>query len=186
MSPTVCLLFGLSFYLSFTAANSIAGTVEDKALQNFLERPSQQTFLAVSGKNGETVCKEMTSDGPELAKLCDQVSRGNLWAARYLLRYLHKCDGAALEIALIGLGQFGDRDPEQLLDFVRQGMMTPKDLTDAVGTRPLTFVDNDLGTIHFFEARRNKLEQVNRKNLVALKAQALKAVNDSLAEFRSN
>lgn len=63
---------------------------------------------------------------------------------------------AALESALIGLGQFGDHDPENLLNFVLQNKMTPKDLTASVGSRPVTFVDNNLGTIHFFRSEKKE------------------------------
>lgn len=64
--------------------------------------------------------------------------------------------------------------------------MTSKDLSDSVGSRPIALVDNDPGTIHFLEERRKKLEQVNKKNLLVLKAQALKDVDDCLAEVKSD
>jgi hypothetical protein len=186
VSPTVFILLGLSFCLNSTADVPSAGPLEEKAVKGFLDRPTQQTFLAISRKNDAIVRKEMTTDGPGLDRLCDHVSKGNPWAIRYLLQNLHACDGAALESALIALGQLGDRDPEQLLNLVRQRMMTSKDLTDAVGTRPITFVDNDLGTIRFFEARQKKLERVSRTDLLTLKAQALQGVANALKEFRSH
>lgn len=91
--------FGLSFCVSSRAETPSAGTTGDKIVQNFLNCPTHRTFLAILGENRVVVRQEMTSDGPELDKLCDQVSKGNLWAAQYLLLYLHKCDG----------GRFGER-----------------------------------------------------------------------------
>jgi hypothetical protein len=186
MDSVLCCLLSISFCLNTTADPSQVESRNEKVLHDFLDHPSQQTLFAISKIRDASLLTEITTDGAQLSRLCDEVSDGNLWSTRYLLSILHACDGASAECALNALGQFGDEHPEVLLDSVRQGMLTPRNLNFAVGTTPFELVDNIPARIKFLEARRIIFEKIDRKNLFVLKREALQAINESLEENRSD
>jgi hypothetical protein len=177
--PIFCVAWVIAFCLSFVSSR--AGSTSENTAQRFLDAPSQTTFLAASGPCGEADWQAMILADPDLDQLSARVAQGNPWAARYLLRHLHQCDGGALESAFIALGQFGDQDMEMLLSFAHLNLLTKPDLSNAVGSTPIDYVDRYRAQLRFLDSRRREILRVKKEDLLAQKACALQAVDDEIS-----
>lgn len=110
---------------------------------------------------------------------------GNRWAAQYSAEHLKELDGGNLEDALIALGQFSHHDVQSLLMFANKGLLTKRELADALTMLPLSLSDDPRAQLSSLQARRGKLVKVNRADLQKQRAQALAAIDAFMSEIVS-
>lgn len=125
------------------------------------------------------------TSNPVLGQLNHWAEQGNRWAAQYLAKHARQLDGGNLEDALVALGQFSDHDMERLLIFANKGLLSKRELTDALTMLPSSLSDNPHAQLQLLSTRKSKVTRVTRKDLSQQRAQALTAISDFAAEIRS-
>lgn len=184
------LLSGLSVLLMLSssivqAAESKSAPSCEKAIASFLTTPSKQTYAALSKKYGVSCWGVIRLSNTNLNRLIHSVEQGNLWAAQYLAQNLKSLGGGNLEDSLISLGQFSEHNMEQFFVFARDGKISKREFSDALTMLPLTLSDDRNAQLRVLKIRKDKATQVVRKDLVEQNEQALKAINDFMAEIRA-
>jgi hypothetical protein len=152
----------------------------------FLTRPSERTFIAISGVEDEACWALINSSNAELFQVIHATARGNRWAAEYLARHMGMLDGGNLEDASRALGQFAEHEMEQLLIFSHRGLLTEHRLEKALTMLPLSLSDDPRAQLETLKRRREKVLRVRRKDLSEQRRWALEAIDAFSAEVRSN
>lgn len=93
------------------------------------------------------------------------MEHGNRWAAQYLAKHLNQLDGGNLEDALRALGEFANLDMELFLRFANEGLLSRRELTDAVTVLPVSLSDSPQAQLKLLSARKSKVSRIARKNL---------------------
>jgi hypothetical protein len=136
---------------------------------------------------GKSGCWDIIgSSNNNLNRLNNLVATGNHWAAQCSTGHLKELDGGNLEDALRALGQFSDHHIEDLLMFARKGLLSKHELADALTMLPLTLTDNSRAQLSSLEARRHRVQRVNRAELKVQRGEALTAISGAISEIRSN
>jgi hypothetical protein len=133
------------------------------------------------------------SSNDNLNRLNYLVETGNRWAAQYSAEHLKELDGGNLkeldggnlEDALIALGQFSNHDAQRLLLFANNGLLSKRELTDALTMLPLSLSDNPHAQLISLQSRRDKVMRVTRADLQKQRAQALAAIDTFVSEITS-
>jgi hypothetical protein len=102
----------------------------------FLALPTDQTLTALSGFDQAACWSTIGSSNTGISQLNHWVEQGNRWAAQYLAKHMKQLDGGNLEDARIAVGQFSDRDMEHLLLFAKKGLLSKRELADALTMLP--------------------------------------------------
>jgi hypothetical protein len=183
---------GLILFLSilvnvspFRASELSSGAVCQEAVSAFLTLPAEHTFAAVSGSNEASCWAVVESSNANLSWLDHRVEQGNQWAAQYLAKHLKQLDGGNLEDTLVALGQFSEHDMERLLFFAKTGLLSKRELSDALTMLPLSLSDDPRGQLKSLNTRRTRVLGVARKDLLEQRAQALSAIDEFASEIRS-
>ena len=125
------------------------------------------------------------SSNDNLNRLNSLVEAGNRWAAQYSAEHLKELDGGNLEDALIALGQFSSYDVQRLLIFANKGLLSKRELTDALTMLPLSLSDNPRAQLSSLQSRRDKVMQVTWADLQKQRAEALAAIDTFMSEITS-
>lgn len=157
-----------------------------KAVHAFITMPSKITIAALSEPDDATCWAVIASSNKNLKQLDRWTAQGNRWTAHYLARHLKQLDGGNLEDALVALGQFSERDMEQILRFAKSGLLSKRELSDALTMLPLSLTDNPHGQLNALVIRRSNVMRVTREDLSQQRAQALSAIDDFASEIKSH
>jgi hypothetical protein len=152
-------------------------------VRRFLKVPDERGLAAVDQSGCWHV---ISSSSGNLNRLNELVAAGSRWAAEYSAQHLKELDGGDLEDALRALGQFSDHDMEDLLTFANRGLLSKHELADVLTMLPLTLTDRPPAQLSYLQARRHRVLRVNRADLQEQRAHALVAIDQFLAEIRSN
>lgn len=106
------------------------------------------------------------SSNENLDRLNQSVEAGNQWAAQYSAEHIKDLDGGNLEDALIALGQFSNRNMTRFLLFAKGGILSERELSDALTMLPLSLSDNPDAQLKVLNQRRSKVVSVTRKDLL--------------------
>lgn len=157
----------------------------------FLAKPSKTTLAGLLEASDATcwdVIERSDAEGNQfkLDRLNHWVREGNPWTAQYSAVHLKKLDGAGLEDALEALGEFSDHDMEGLLILAHEGQLSKLELGDALTMLPYSLVDHMRAQLNYLKHRRARVNRVTRETLSAQKSVALKAIDQSIAEMKSD
>ena len=152
-------------------------------VRTFLSAPDGAKLLALDESGCSTVIRSSTDN---LNRLNQSVEAGNQWAAQYSAEHIKDLDGGNLEDALIALGQFSNRDMTRFLLFAKDGVLSERELSDALTMLPLSLSDNPDAQLKVLNQRRSKVVSVTRKDLLQQRRQALAAIDGFISEIRSN
>jgi hypothetical protein len=152
-------------------------------VKSFLDSPTKQYFDALQQKN---CASELVASNADLNRLNNLVRHGNRWSAEIAARNLRQLDGGNLEDTLIALGEFSEKDMERLLLFSKEGLLSRRDLSNALTMLPLSVSDQPDAQLTAVRARRKKVLAVSRKELSEQKVQAVKALDEFVAEIRAH
>ncbi len=180
---TVSLATLASFSLWASAALVKSGCHE--SVDAFISLPTENTLAALARLDEDGCWSVVGPSNPTQDQLNHWAERGNRWAAQYLAKHLKQLDGGNLEDALVALGQFSDHDMERFLLFAQKGLLSKRELTDALTMLPLSLSDNAHAQLDLLSARKSRVMGVTRKDLSDQKTQALYAISDFASEIRS-
>jgi len=181
-SLTICSLMVFGPTLALTESAGI-GCV--KAVDVFLAAPTDQR-LRVLSRIDRTGCWTMfAQSNAKLGQLNRLAVSGNRVSAQYLAAHLNQLDGGNLEDSLRAMGEFSEHDMEHFLLFARKGLLSNRELADALTMLPLSLSDNPLGQLHSLRLRKSKVSAVRRKDLSDQTARALTAINEFESEIKS-
>jgi hypothetical protein len=152
------------------------------AVPAFFKAPDGHRLIALDELSCWTV---IGSSNDNLNRLNYLVETGNRWAAQYSAEHLKELDGGNLEDALIALGQFSNHDAQRLLLFANNGLLSKRELTDALTMLPLSLSDNPHAQLISLQSRRDKVMRVTRADLQKQRAQALAAIDTFVSEITS-
>jgi hypothetical protein len=182
-------LFLLSLVISATGVVHATATPNkfdcQKLADAFLAKPTENAMSALQTASSTQCWSVFNSSDTYLGKILDKVQKGNYWAAIYVGKNLKHTDGANLEDALTALGQFSDIHMETALLLVKNGVISESELSDAVSMFPASTGEEQAAQLAVMKARAEKLESINRKDLIEQKTSTLKAVNDFIAEIKA-
>jgi len=172
---------------TFSVGASAASAELDcqKAVDAFLALPTDRTLAAMSRSDQAGCWSVVGSSNTNLDQLNHWVIRGNRWAAQYVAKHLKQLDGGNLEDTLIALGRFSDHDMDRLLFFANKGLLSKRELEDALTMLPLSLSDNPRAQLDLLSARKRKAMRVTRRDLSEQRTQALSAINNFASEIRS-
>ncbi len=152
------------------------------AVRTFLGAPDKAKLLALD----KLACsRAIRSSNENLNRLNQSVEAGNQWAAQYSAEHIKELDGGNLEDALIALGQFSNRNMTRFLLFAKDGVLSERELSDALTMLPLSLSDNPDAQLKVLNQRRRKVVNVTRKDLLQQRRQALTAIDGFMSEIRS-
>jgi hypothetical protein len=101
-----------------------------------------------------------------------------------LAEHLKNLDGGNLEDALRSLGKFSEHNMAQLLLLAHQGILSGRELDDAVTMLPLSLSDDAGAQLKLLEFRRQKAASITRKGLAQEKVQTLTAIDAFINEVK--
>lgn len=148
-----------------------------------MSAPDEAKRLALEKTECSTVIR---SSNENLSQLNRSVEAGNQSAARYSAEHVKQLDGGNLEDALIALGQFSNRNMTRFLLFEKDGVLSEREVSDALTMLPLSLSDNPDAQLKVLNQRRSKVVTVTRKDLLQQRKQALAAIDAFISEIRSN
>jgi hypothetical protein len=178
-------MVSLAMLASFSLRASAAPSGCHEAVDAFISQPTENTLAALARLDEDGCLSVVGPSNSTQAQLNHWAERGNRWAAQYLAKHLKQLDGGNLEDALIALGQFSDHDMERILLLSKNGLLSKRELTDALKMLPPSLSDNPHAQLELLSARRSKVMGVTRKDLSGQKTQALSAINGFASEIRS-
>ncbi|HXE95110.1 MAG TPA: hypothetical protein VN642_01790 [Dongiaceae bacterium] len=152
-------------------------------VEAFFSKPTMATFSTLSSSSRD--CWYIVQSNLNLNKLITLTSKGNKWAAEYMVAHLQNLDGGNLEDSLIGLGQFGEHCIECLLELEKFNKLYKAQLNDALTMLPLALSDKPNAQLKLLKLRRSKVVHVRREDLIEQKAFAIKAIDDFISEISS-
>jgi len=85
----------------------------------------------------------------------------------------------------VALGEFSDHDMERLLILANEGLLSKRELCDALTMLPLSLSDDPRAQLNYLKQRRAKVSHVTRQKLSVQKSEALKAIDEFAAEVKS-
>lgn len=129
-----------------------------------------------------TSCPQFTNNATSQA-LDRGAAAGDARAAFCLAVGLHSLDGGELEDALVALGQYGDRQPAELLQLAHRGTLSRQSLADAVTMLPLSLSDDLRVQERAMEVRRAQFKKVAEPALVAEQEFVLQSIGSALADI---
>jgi len=153
------------------------------AVRTFLSAPDEAKLFALDKSGCSTVIR---SSNENLNRLNQSVKAGNQWAAQYSAEHVKELDGGNLEDALTALGQFSNRNMTRFLLFAKDGVLSERELGDALTMLPLSLSDDPDAQLKVLKHRRSKVVSVTRKDLMQQRSQALAAIDGFMSEIRSN
>jgi len=156
-----------------------------EAVDAFLSLPTENTLTGLARLDEDGCWSVVGSSNSTQDQLNQWAERGNRWVAEYLAKHLKQLDGGNLEDALVALGQFSDHDMESLLSFSKEGLLSKRELADALTMLPLSVSDDPHAQLELLSARKNKVMCVTRQDLSDQKTQALSAINDFASEIQN-
>lgn len=154
-------------------------------LDAFLAMPSKDTFAGLLELPDATCWAVIEKSDSRLGRLNRSVSNGNPWAAEYLAKHLKRLDGGSLEDSLVALGEFSDQDMERFLALASEGVLSMREMSDALTMLPLKLTDNLPEQLSYLEQRKTEVNRVTRQTVSVQKSAALKALEQALAEVRA-
>ncbi len=147
---------------------ALAGTADSVCrgeVDAFLSLPSEHSLAALYRSDRAGCWSVIGLSNTALGQLNHWAEQGNRWAAEYMAKHVKQLDGGNLEDALIALGQFSDHDMKRLLLFANKGLLSKRELTDALTMLPLSLSDNPRAQLALLSARKRRVMHVTRKDL---------------------
>ena len=175
---SACLFVSVGLHASEKPTSSPC----QSAVPAFFKAPDGHRLITLDELSCWTV---IGSSNDNLNRLNYLVETGNRWAAQYSAEHLKELDGGNLEDALIALGQFSNHDAQRLLLFANNGLLSKRELTDALTMLPLSLSDNPHAQLISLQSRRDKVMRVTRADLQKQRAQALAAIDTFVSEITS-
>ena len=154
-----------------------------RTLAAFLSSPNEHRLREIQQSHCAAL---LTASNADLGLLNRLVERGSRSAAELSARNLKSLDGGNLEDALIALGEFSEHDMKYLLVLAHEGLLSGKELTDALTMLPLAMSDHPAGQLKRIVRRKRMAEAVSDKYLETQKTYALNSLNDFASEIKSS
>jgi hypothetical protein len=145
------------------------------------ERLANVNARAYAKKYNEEVLSQVQG-----AELLGSVAKGDDGSARNLIGRLKDMDGGNLEDALVALGQFSDIHMDAFLAFAQQGLLSQRELTDALIMLPLSLGDDQSAQLSALQDRKHKVQHVTRTDLLEQRALALQAIDKAIDEVKAD
>jgi hypothetical protein len=179
---TAIVLLGVLLTVSNSYSEQPASSDCQSAARRFLTAPDEAKLRALD----KSACfAVINSSNYKLSRLNSFVEAGNLWAAQYSAEHLKELDGGNLEDALIALGQFSNHDTKRFLLFAKNGLLSERELSDALTMLPLSLSDNAHAQLNELNQRRSKVVGVTQTDLQQQRKLALAAIDGFASEIRS-
>lgn len=176
-------LCGILFSLASSCTAATNGSACAREASDFLAGPNEQTLHSVSGRKDDACWALIGASPGYLEKLDDSVSSGNETAARYLLGHLDTLDGGALEDALVSIGVFAERRPEDFLRLSRSGELPDRHMRNAVVMLPLELSDDPSAQLRRLMRRKAAFDRIEAPDLAPQKHAALEAIDAHAREI---
>jgi hypothetical protein len=148
----------------------------------FLRDPTEASLSALSA-DGNGCWDELQASTAHIQQLDGLVASGNALAAQLLARHLGSLGGGELGDAHRALGQFGALHIEEFLHFASSGVLTSRNVADAITMLPLEIDENPGAHLEEMLARRAALERVSDPQLAEIRRVALAAVDTFIEEI---
>jgi hypothetical protein len=116
--------------------------------------------------------------------LMNEVSKGNLAAAKYLAPHQSELDGANAEDASIALGEFSEHHMTEFLDLARTGVLDTRHMTDAVSMLSPDIGDDYQEQLTKLGNRRLAAEGVSDPTLDEYRKAVIGAIDDEIKETK--
>ena len=120
----------------------------------------------------------------QVEALAQKVEEGDGQAAHCLASRLKQLDGGLAEDATRALGQYGDRNPVHFLRLFDEGVLSERQLANAVSMLPLSLVDDFQAQFKALEARRKRFQKVTARELANERKLVLERIKARLDETR--
>jgi hypothetical protein len=120
----------------------------------------------------------------QVEAIAERAADGDSEAAQCLASRLKHLDGGLAHDATSALGQYGDRHPIQLLQLAHQGILSRRQLANAVRVLPESLVDDFRGQFSALEARRERFQEIDTSELANERKLALESIQASLDETK--